>query len=95
MLPLLTCTCASLQEVATQALQASNALKAERKRSLAIEKQVKAANEGKVDAHAAAAKAADERAALIVRAENAAVETRQQCDLQVEQASDIIMIKCD
>lgn len=88
------------QEVAAQALQASNALKSERRRTQAVEKQLKAANEAKAEAVAAAARAieelaaskgeldrakrvADERAALVVQAENAAVEARQACDVQV------------
>lgn len=86
--------------MAAQALQATAALKAERKRTCAAEKQLKAANEAKAEAVAAAAKAAEEaaagsmeldrarrlseeRAALVVQAENAAVEARQQCDVQV------------
>ena len=86
--------------MAAQALQASNALKAERKRTVTIEKQLKLAHEAKAEAVAAAAKAtedsvagqmelervkrlAEERAALVVQAENAAVEARQQCDVQV------------
>ena len=89
-----------MQEVAAQALQASNALKTERRRTLAVEKQLKVVHEAKAEAAVMAAKAteelaagqgelervkrlADERAALVVQAENAAVEARQQCDVQV------------
>ena len=95
-----------VQEVAAQALQASQALKAERRRTLAVEKQLKASNEARAEAAAAAVRAAEEleagraegerskrlaeeRAALVVQAENAAVEARQQCDMQVGLAAHI------
>lgn len=52
--------CWLLQEVAAQAEQASTALKAERRRSQAAEKQVKAAMEAKAEASAAAAAAVEE-----------------------------------
>ena len=93
-----------LQEVMTQAEQAAAALKAERRRYQALEKQLKATSEAKLEAVAGAAAAAEERqassteldrvkrvaeerAGLVVQAENAAVEARQQCDAQVRHLS--------
>lgn len=89
-----------LQEVAAQAEQALAALKVERRKLQAAEKQLKAAAESRAEAIAAAAASSEElvvsraelerfkrlsedRAGLVVQAENAAVETSQQCDAQV------------
>lgn len=89
-----------LQEVAAQAEQALAALKAERRKLQAAEKQLKAMAESRSEATVQAAAVAEElalskaeterfkrlseeRASLVVQAENAAVETSQQCDAQV------------